>query len=371
MRKALMFLLVLGVLAAAVFIFRKSATEANDEAKQPVARIETLVLKRQAIAQTLGAFGIVAAAPSSDQTIVAAFDCLVRRIIAVPGARVAAGDVLLEIAPTPDAKLQYDAARGALALASKLLAATQERYDLKLANNQELLAAQQAELDARQKTASLENRGLSADGRIVAPASGVVSKLDISAGALVPAGTALVIVTTEARLEARLGIEAAEVAQVTSGQTVTLVSANRPDAQPITSQVRVAGSSLDSVTGAAEIRVPVPAGAPLLLGEHVRAAIELRKKDALVVPHNAVLSEEGKAVLYTVKNDRAVRHEVITGISAGDLVEVNGGDLLEGDTVVTLGNYELTNGMAVQSKTTKAAANPDRGKGRDAKEAKP
>ena len=371
MRKALIFLLVLGVVAAAILIFKKSATEAGEEARQPVARVETTRLKLQPIAQTLDAFGVVAAAPSSDQTVAAAFDCLVRQVIAVPGARVAAGDVLLEITPTPDARLQLDAARNAWALARKTLAATSERYDLKLANSQELLAVQQAELDARQKVESLGNRGLGGDGRIIATVAGVVSKLDVSGGMLVPVGTALVTVTAEAGLEARLGLEAAEVTRVAAGQTVTLVSANRPGAQPVTSRVRVAGSTLDLVTGAAEVRVPVPAGAPLLLGEHVKAAIELGKKDALVVPRNTVLPEKGKSVLYTVKDGRAVRHEVVTGISAGDLVEVSGDDLHEGDRVVTLGNYELTNGMAVQPEETKEDANQPGNKARVSQEARP
>jgi membrane fusion protein (multidrug efflux system) len=182
----------------------------------------------------------------------------------------------------------------------------------------------------------------------------VVGKLELSPGMLVTAGTVLATVTAEAGLEARLGLEAADAAQVVAGQAVTLVSANRPAAGPVTSMVRVAGGALDPVTGAAEVRVPVPAGAALLLGEHLKARIALKKTEALVAPHSAVLPEDGKLVLYTVKNGQAVRHEVTTGIIAGDLVEVSSPDLHDGDSVVTLGNYELTDGMAVQSKATEA-----------------
>ena len=153
---------------------------------------------------------------------------------------------------------------------------------------------------------------------------------------------------------------------------MTLVSANRADAQPIGSTVRVAGSVLDPVTGAIEVRVPVPAGATLLLGEHVKAAIEVSKKEALVVPRSAVLPAEGKFELYTVKNGRAVRHEIAPGISAGDLVEISGIDLHDGDTVVTLGNYELTDGMTVQLVATKQNEPvPAAEKGEIVKEAKP
>ena len=133
MKKVLLFLFVVGV-AAAWFWFKPAAAESTEETKQPVARIKTAVLKKQMIAQTIQAFGVVAAAPSGDQVIIAPSDCLIGKILVTPGTRVAAGDVLLEVVPTPDAKLQLDSARSAFALAHQTLQAMQEHYDLKLAN---------------------------------------------------------------------------------------------------------------------------------------------------------------------------------------------------------------------------------------------
>jgi len=62
-----------------------------------------------------------------------------------------------------------------------------------------------------------------------------------------------------------------------------------------------------------------------------------------------VLPDGEAQVLFTVKNGKAVRHEVTLGIASGDSVEVTGAGLHAGDMVVTLGNYELTDGMAVQA----------------------
>jgi membrane fusion protein (multidrug efflux system) len=121
---------------------------------------------------------------------------------------------------------------------------------------------------------------------------------------------------------------------------VRLISANRADAEPVVSAVRGTGGMIDAVTGAAEVRVPVPAGSALLLGEHVKASIELAKKETLVAPRQAVLPDDDKTILYTVKAGKAVRHEVTVGITAGDLVEVSGPGLQPGDAAVTLGNYE-------------------------------
>lgn len=372
MKKFLPFLPAIGAVAVS-FWFEAVAAEPAEETKPPVARVQTAVLKRQMISQMIQAFGVVAAAPSGDQVIVAASDCLIGKILVAPGMRVAAGETLFEINPTPDAKLQLDSARSAFALAHQALQATQERYDLKLANRTELLTAQQADQDTRLKIDSFERRGLGTDGKITAPAAGVVSKLELSTGALVNTGTALITITTEARLDVRLGVEVGEAVQIRAGQSVTLFSANRTDAQPVASAVRVAGNTLDAATGTVDVRVPVPGGAPLLLGEHVKALIEADKKETLVAPRSAVLPDNDKWVLYTVKTGHAVRHEVTVGISAGDLLEVSGADLHDGDTIVTLGNYELADGMAVQSQEAETAApakQPD-GKAAGAKEARP
>jgi RND family efflux transporter MFP subunit len=282
--------------------------------------------------------------------IFAPYDCVIRRVFAATGAAVAAGDVLMEVGPSDDARLALDSARSALALATRALAAAQQRYDLKLAANQELLVAQQAEKDAGLKVASFEARGLGGNGRITAPVAGVVGKLELSAGALVPLGTPLVSIVNGEMLEARLGIEPAGLAMIAAGQPVVLASANRPDCAPVSSTVRSVGRGLDPATGAAEARVPVPPGAPLLLGEHVRASISVEiKEHVLVAPRSAVLPDGDKQVLFTVNNGKAARHEVTLGIASGDRVEVNGGGLHAGDLAVTLGNYELTDGMAVRA----------------------
>ena len=372
MKKILIFLSVLLVVVLGWYLLRHRAASAEEAAGKPAAKVETAVLKEQAIAQTIEVFGVVVAAPSGDRVTAAPYECVVQKVYVGVGTTVAAGDVLLEIGPSPDTKLAFDSARSLLALATKALAATQERYDLKLATRQDMLTAQQAADDARLKAASLEARGLGGDGRITAPAAGVVSKLDVFAGALTPLGTALVTVSTGGQLEARLGVEAADVASVAAGQPVTLASSNRAEAEKVPTAVRSVGAALDAATGAAEVRVPVPAGASLLLGEHVRAEIEIKKKDsALVVPRSAVLPDDDKQVLYTVKAGKAVKHEVKTGLTTDELVEVTGEGLQAGDLVVTLGNYELEDGMAIQPAEKEEKKDDAKAEAKPAPEGKP
>ena len=350
MKKILISLAAVAAVLAGWYLLRhRGGAAAAEDAARPAAKVATTLLREQPLAQTIEVFGVIAAAPSGDRVTAAPYDCVVGKIYVSVGTSVAAGDALLEIGPSPDTKLAYDSARSVSALATQALASAQERFDLKLATNQDLLAARQAAEDARLKAASLEARGLGGEGRITAAVAGVVSKLDVSAGTLAPLGTALVTVSTGGQLEARLGVEAADVAAVAPGQPVTLESSNRAGAEKVSATVRTVGGALDAATGAAEVRVAVPAGAALLLGEHVRAAIEIRKKNAaLVVPRSAVQPADDKQVLFTVKDGKAVWHEVKTGLVTDELVEVTGEGLRVGDVVVTLGNYELEDGMAIQ-----------------------
>jgi RND family efflux transporter MFP subunit len=370
MKKVLIFLLIAAGLAAAWFWFKSRAPAAAAEEAAPAASVETAVLKKQTISETLNVFGVIAAASSSDQTIAATYDSVIRKVLAPVGSRVTAGEPLLEIEPSPDAKLLLESARTTADLAGKALAAAQQRYDLKLANSQDLLTARQTEVDARQKLASYEARGLGGETKIVAPFAGVVSKLESSPGALVVAGTALVSITAGDHLEARLGVEVADLERVSAGQYVTLQSANRSaDADPVGGKVLSAGALVDAVSGTAEVRVTLPENPSLLLGEHVQGLIQLNEKEALVAPRAAVLPDDDEFVLYTVKEGKAVKHVVTMGINSGDVVEVEGADLKEGDVVVTLGNYELADGMAIQLKEKEADAD-EKPKGKEDEKAK-
>ena len=98
-----------------LYFAHRGAAETEAEAK-PTAQVETVPLQREAIAQTLEAFGVVEAAPAADRTTPATYESVVAAIHAVPGAHVNVGDVVMEIAPSPDAKLQYESARTTLKL---------------------------------------------------------------------------------------------------------------------------------------------------------------------------------------------------------------------------------------------------------------
>jgi len=93
----------------------------------------------------------------------------------------------------------------------------------------------------------------------------------------------------------------------------------------------------------------LPEGTKLLLDSYVRGEIQRTEKDALVVPRSAVLPNESREYeVFTVENSRAVKHAVKIGAENPKEVQVIAEDLHEGDPVITVGNYELEDGMAVE-----------------------
>jgi Membrane-fusion protein len=257
--------------------------------------------------------------------------------------------VLIEVDPSPEALLLLETARSAFQLSQKALANTQERFDLKLVTNQELLQAQQVQQEAQLRLASLEGRGLGRDGKIKAPYSGIISKVDVQEGSLVTAGSPLLEISVGNKLEARLGVEPEDLSLVKAGQSVLLEPVSRRDVTPMETQIRLIGRSLDPAIGLVDVFVPLPANGNILLGDYLKARITIASKKALVVPRTALLPEGDHHVMFTIKNGHAVRHVVQCELESGNAIEVIGADLRPGDGVVILGNYELVDGMAVQT----------------------
>ena len=78
-----------------------------------------------------------------------------------------------------------------------------------------------------------------------------------------------------------------------------------------------------------------------------------RKEDALQVPSAAVMEREAKKFVYVVKDGKAVRRDVATGISNWERTEIVSG-LAPGDAVVTsLEIQNLKPGSRVAVRTRK------------------
>jgi membrane fusion protein, multidrug efflux system len=327
------------------------------KSNEPIARIKTVPIKKGTITETITVYGATIPAPGALQTISVAFESRVLNVMVADGQVVAKGEALLEIEPSPDTYLQLEQARNTFESTKQSLQHFQRLFDLKLANNDQLTQAKQSFRQAQLNLKSIKERGINGPRKLKADVAGLIKKVSVQEGSIVPVGSTLVEIVVQNRLEIRLGVEPEDVGQVKPGQEVSLSLVNVPESAGVTGKIRKISSSVNPDTRLVDVFVMLPETLPsytaFLLGEFTVGKITIASSTGLIVPRAAVLPEEDHYQMFTVKNDRAVKHSVQIGLENGKEVEVIGPDIGPGEPVVILGNYELKNDMAVKFEVSK------------------
>lgn len=326
-----------------------AAAHEADSAQTPVATVKVDSIKQGTLNEEITVYGVIVPAAGAVRTITVPYESRVRRILVAEGQQVGRGDPLLEIEPSAETQLQSQQARNEYESAQKALQYMQQRLDLQLATNDQLLTAKQAVEQARAKLESMRARGSESPHLIRADAGSLISKISIQAGAIVPAGNSMIEVVVQNRLAARLGIEPEDSGKVKPGQEVSLARLNAPGARAVVVKIRKLSDSANATSHLVDGFVDLPSSSGFLLNEYVAGKITVASAKGLLVPRSAVLPERDHYVLFTVKAGRAEQHTVQVGMENENEVAVNGKDLYAGEPVVTLGNYELKDGMAVKA----------------------
>ena len=347
---------VFALLAVAALVVRfwlnparpEAGPENEAAAEQTTAFVETAQVVRKTIAEVLTAYGSVIAQPGKLQTVSLPYESRVNHVLAAPGQPVKTGDPLIEIAASPATQLLVNQARSAAELARKELQQTKERFNLKLATNQELNAAQKSATDAELQLASFQKEGADNDGIVRATSEGVVASLSVQDGQLVPAGNALLEIIAKDQVEAKIGVEPVDVGAIVPHMTISLFPVNQPVNHEINGSVRLVTLRIDPTSRLVDVYVTLPADTGLLLDGYLRAEIRRESANTLVVPRSSLLPKDDGWQVFTIRDGHAVARAVRLGIVSGGDAEVLDSDLQDGEIVVSLGNYELEDGMAVE-----------------------
>jgi RND family efflux transporter MFP subunit len=321
--------------------------DAGDDNVEATPVVQTAVIRSGHVDRKITAFGIVAA-PAGDETVLSvAYESRVKKILVTAGQRLDAAAPAIELEPSPDTQLQLLQARAAVQAATLDLKQTQQRFNDHLATNQELLQSQQNLQQAQLKLDSMLKEGAGEVAQI--KAAGLVAKIDVQEGQVVPAGSPLIELSAGGRLPARLGVEPSDASALHVGDDVAL-SLLRDDATPITGKVQMIAQRINPDTRLTDVFVSIPGGSALPLDAYVRGEITLAAPDGLVVPRSAVLpnTDDPGFSLFTVDGGKAAQHKV-TVIAQNDTdTEISGDGLAAGQSVVVLGNLELEDGMSVK-----------------------
>ncbi len=351
-RARIIVVVIVGILAGVCLWIsgRQSAPQKSGGQGQETARtvrIKSVPVRKGTITEQLTVYGTVSPAPGAVQTVSVPFESSVGAVMVSAGQKVSAGDILLEIEPSPGTYLRFEQARNAYKIQRESFGHVQQLFDLKLATNAQLLQAKQALEQAQLEFESMAQRSAGKKQMLHSDVEGLINKVNVQEGAIVPAGNPLMEIVAQGRLEVILGVEAEDISKVKQGQTVSISYVNVPEPSMITGRVRKISSTVNPATRLVDLFVTLPSSVDFLLSEYVLGSITVASSEGLIVPRTAVLPEGDHYIIFTVKDSHAVKHMVLMGLEREKEVEVIAPDLRSGDQVIVSGNYQLKDGMSV------------------------
>jgi len=338
-----------GVAAGWLFLVLLMGVAARAADVAPSAQVQLTPAAERTLQETVTAYGRVQPDPDRLTTIGLPRAGLVTRVWVRAGQEVQAGDPLLRLETAPGTGAEFQQAEATERFARQELARVQALFRQQLATQDQLAGAEHQLRDAEAALAAQRKLGNDQTAQVIrAPFDGIATEVVVTQGQRVQADTAAMLLAGRDALVVLLGLEQEDAARVSPGAAVRL-SAVFPPAAVIAGRVSAVHAMVNPATRLVDVLVPVPsaeAGA-LVLEEAMRGEIVLREVNALVVPRSAVLRDGQGSCVFVVSDGKARRVAVETGIEADGWIAVQG-ELTPGEPVVTLGNYELTDGVAVR-----------------------
>jgi len=260
------------------------------------------------------------------------------------GDRVVKGAVLAEI----DGEKYTNAYRSAKATYDNALSTKQRLealYKSDLSNKSDLdaVSAQMENARAAMAIASVDLKHT----LVRAPESGIVNKVYAEQGQFADIGKPVCEIIRTDPIKVKVGIPESDVSAVTNLKTFK-VTVDALKGRTFTARKHSLSGTTSSLARVYDLELVMdnPKG-ELLPDMFVR--VDIVKKEipgALAVPLYAVLSLNGKTVVYVEEEEKAVMREVVTGAQDGWMLEVTHG-LTPGDRVITVGQRSVADGQKI------------------------
>lgn len=356
-------------------LFSACSSNSTDESSpdEPTTAVPQVTLTKVAvgdISRVLTLPGVVAAVPNRDVKISPLVGGRVAELDAAEGDRVTKGEVVarLEEGPLRD---ELQRARAAAAQAR----ANFENAKLALTRNQDLLnrgiAARKEVEDARTARQVAEAAVQQADAEVSlaqlqlqrahveSPLTGIVVKRFVNVGEQVD-GTAaqpLLEVANLAEVELIASVPAEDLNRLRVGQPIVFTTAVFPG-KTFSGRVVALSAAVDPATNSAPVRIRLGNSEGLLrLGMNLSAQIPVETHaNALYVPPQAIYRDmQGHPRVYRVEQNHAVGVPVQLGIETPEHVELLSG-VSAGETVILDGGYGLEDEATIQVKSSVDAA---------------
>jgi membrane fusion protein, multidrug efflux system len=336
---------VLGSIGCCLLVGCKGAADEAEPA--PTAVVEIQPAARHSMDEALVAYGAVDFVPARTRALTVQVESQVAERFVLPGTHVKAGQALMRLVPSAASHLDVDKASRDAAVAE---ADAQRQARLRaqgLATDSDLRTAKAAAETAIALRDSLNSRIGVHGVTLQAPIDGVVDAFTAQPGDVIAPGTPVIRIADPKALYVRVGLEAEDAVRVKDGQAVT-ISTLSSTALSVGGRISEVDARVDATSRLAGAVAQPDANSQLVPGSAVRARIILdTHADAITVPRSAVLYEDEQPFVYVATEGKAHRKPVKLGLLDDTQAEITQG-VNVGDSVITGGNYELEDGMAVQ-----------------------
>ncbi len=321
---------------------------AQESEHGPTATVRAVPLKEAVLSEPVTAYGTVVPAPGTLKAVSLAYDAKILAVAVSEGEAAQAGARLIEVEGAPDALLALSDARLNAQAAERAYEQVKVQNQLRLADDAALASSYRDYQSALARQKSMEERGPLAPRWITSPSAGVVVRLPAQAGAIVPSGSPLAEIADPERLAVRLGVEPAAARRIGMKGHIEIRAVEDAAGKSAEGAVSSIAPAVNPATRLVDLYASLPGGSAFILGEYVEGKINPAGIKGLVVPYEAVLPQGGGHVIFTVENGKAVRREVRVLSETDKEAQVEGAGLAPGQMVVTVGAYELEEGMPVR-----------------------
>ena len=315
----------------------------------PVAQVKVAALRRGTLNQEAEALGDVRIGTAQRFAIAFPRNVQVSRLYVYAGETVHRGQALIGVKGAPGTDLAFAQARAAERFAKEDLARTRELASRQLATRVQVTAAEKALADANAQLAAANAQQLGRGANVRgAPFDGIVTAVTARAGGQLAAGTPALVLSQVDHPEVVVGVSPDIAGQLRIGQAATLQAVFDGDQQANATVQSVAGM-VDSKSHLVDVVLKLsPTPTAWMPGLPVQASFALRPWTGWVVPRQAVLRDEaGQAYVFQDDNGKARRVDVSLEIDTPTQSGIAGA-LNPTLPIVVLGNYELTDGMALK-----------------------
>ncbi len=180
-------------------------------------------------------------------------------------------------------------------------------------------------------------------GTVTAPDNGTITSRTVSVGQVAQAGTEMLRMLRQNRVEWRAEVPEAQLSRIKVGQGVAVTAV---DGTVLKGTVRAVAPTVQTINRTGLVYGDIKDGSARP-GMFARGAIEAGKGPGLMVPVTSIVMQDGYSYVFVLKKDNKVERrlvqqvgvygdsmEVSTGVAAGEVIAVKGaGFLKDGDTV--------------------------------------